>query len=593
MVNPNGKSNILNKLSGTVIPLSIIYLLFFVIILSGESLLKSNNRKKQLETINLWTDSNDNKQKYEPLFQKPIGNIHEKMKAIHAYINDDRTTTEKNKKLIIGAQKSPPQYNIPWILKKGGDTVYLSYKYGTPILSEKRNNDSPEEIFEQLEESEKEVFADFIGKIKKEIYSENLQPNSEATEISGEKYFKKYSDKVLEYFLNSDNNNYLNKLTQLRACYIYIANEIGAIIQYPAQDKIIPFPDFSERPWWKATEGEYISHFNGNEGENKWGITGSYPDIDAQGRGLNLVKTVWYQFIDQKSQKKYVLCLDLFFDTDSEVPIKSNLNLPYFPFEITLPLTKYILLDSLLISTIFTLLFGVIYEFKLKKNLGKNLGKIIAYLQDYNQDSLTIKLKREENRYFLDKSDNNIIKIETQYNTEKQEENEQSSEAGWQISNANLVTVGQRINHRRINQNVSAIRFTSNKEYDLSIKNNNSLRCIEVWKVTFALESDESENNKIGTFVVEWNNTINTDVNEQLDIKSIHWEKKYQDCKDNMKQELLNHLLSNEDEEYLTVIGRKKPEFQGNVPEFFKQIDGVRETIDISKYLRQRKFIFT
>ncbi len=275
------------------------------------------------------------------------------------------------------------------------------------------------------------------------------------------------------------------------------------------------------------------------------------------------------------------MCLDLFFD--SEVPIKSNLNLPYLPFEITLPFTKYILLDSLLISTVLTLLFGVIYEFKLKKNI----WKIIDFLEGSNQDSLAIKLKREKNRYFADKRDNNIIKIETEYYTETQEENEQLSEAGWKVSNFNLVTVGQNRKHRRINQNGSAIRVTSNKEYDLSIKNNNSLRCIEVWKVTL-----EPKNKEIGTFVAEWNNTINPDVTEQLDIKYIHWEKKYQDCQDNMKKELLNHLLSNEDEEYLTFIGRKQPEFQENVPEFFKKMDVVKETIDRGKYLRQRKFIF-
>lgn len=583
MVNPNRKSNIWNNLSSSAIPLLITYLLFFVIILSVEYVLNQNNKSKQLETIKLWIDGNVDNPKYKSLFEEPIGNIHKKMESIHAHINRERSSTEENKKLI----NPSGVFNINWIFKTGNNQLNLNYQGGTLLLSENRKDLLEEEkakpeAINNIEELEKKVFANFLGKIKTDIYNPKLERISKETEIDGETHFKKYSDTILEYFINSDTSyDYRKQLPRLRASYIYIVNEIGAMIQYPAQDELIEFPPFTERPWWQASEGKYISHFNGSNGENKWGITGSYVDIDTEYRGLTLVKTVWYKFTDQKSQKKYVLCLDLFFDSDKQVPLKSNLNVPYLPFEINLPFTKNILLDSLLIGSILTLLFGVIYEFKLKEII----HQWITVLKDYSQDSLTIKLQREKNRYFADKSDNNLINVQTSYSMENQEENEQSSEAGWHISK--IITAGQSIRVGSINRSVSNIIVTSNKEYDLSIKNDNCPRCIEIWKVTI-----EPEKKEIGTFVAEWDNTMNPDITKQLDIKSIHWEKKYEYCRDNIKKELLSNLLGNEYEEYLTVIGRKLPEFQDNVPEFFKKIDRVKETIDRGKYLRQRKFIF-
>ena len=203
--------------------------------------------------------------------------------------------------------------------------------------------------------------------------------------------------------------------------------------------------------------------------------------------------------------------------------------------------SKSKVLDSLLISIIPTFFCWLIYEWKFKKLLSQYLST-----QNNNQDVLIIKLERNVTRQFPKISDDDT-KIETSYSMGENETSEQLNEAGWQISN--IVNVGQTIIGGTSHQKSSEVKVTLTKKYNLRFQTPNYLKCVETWKI-----KPESQEKSIGDLVVEWNNTISPNIEQQLTLKYIYFDKHYETHKEQIKRDLLNHLLSNEEEEYVTSL---------------------------------------
>ncbi|NEP02369.1 MAG: hypothetical protein F6K58_27720 [Symploca sp. SIO2E9] len=542
------------------------YLVSALMIICAGYISNNKNQRRQLELASIWYDNHPGYPESKKLIESFINEIQVGMNDISLGFTDD--ISEELIETQIRFFEEQNQYLIPFKVVQR-DRTFVNFQKATPVYSEKRKQQQEQEA--SLNNYESKVFANLIMELKNGLYNGYLQ---EINSQQAQDNFLKYSEAVIRYF-TSENSNYSKNYPYLKAESIYLANRNGAMAWYPSQALQISLNDFIERPWgravWEESFRSDYKKFNDNSG-----LTSPYTDINDKGQPI-LVRTLWYKFRDENID--YVLCLDLLFDSSSQLDQESNLLAQYASAGLLIQPTNNTWLDFLIQSLIGASLIFSLYEFNLKNTL----SKLFTSKPD---EFLKVKLQRIS-KYYATRNDGNEIKLTVQGETKEVNESTRSREAGWSfnISNININTQSRQANTR---QSELTYRYELSQTYNLDISQSKH-RCIETWKVVLESQSDKTED--IGFFVAKWNRTNSTNITDELDIKSIHWEKKYEDDLESIKAQLCDHLLISEKPEFLAVLdpNYKKKE---NIPLYLSQIYLIKDTLDKSSYLKQRKMIF-
>lgn len=375
--------------------------------------------------------------------------------------------------------------------------------------------------------------------------------------------FESYSKLLMDYFTNDilKQKDYDKKFPFLSFEWIYISTD-NSMLYYPASENTTSLEKhIKERPWW------IVAHSSTQES----GITPLYIDADENLNNANLVRTIWYKFQDDAKTKTYYLCVDLFFNTSSNL---EGLDLLNQYVRSTSIIKDHHFLSFITQNLIISLLIFFGY-FKLSKKNTSNLNTITNFI-----------LKQDSKIYASKNADNVIITINGE--TRETNKSESSTEAGWSLSFPNAPSsIRQTINRSNIGQNEASSIYKSEKEYDLSMANSQPLyRCVETWKV-----SSESRGyaENLGFLVATWSTTNSIKLEDELDIKSIYWEKEYENILIPIKNQLRDYLSISEDKKFIGNLDT--PKISVNVPQYLVDINFIKKIIDSSSYLNQRKVI--
>ncbi|MBG1271208.1 hypothetical protein [Nostoc sp. WHI] len=396
-----------------------------------------------------------------------------------------------------------------------------------------------------------------------------------------------FSQVVINYLIGDD--NYSNIIPDLRINNVYITNtKTGFLLSYPfTNENYKQYIDFKTRPWFRATQRSnyYDSDFEDrDEFNNDLGLTNVYIDINDENKP-NVIRTLWYKF-KTNANEEYILCVDLFFDKSNKLSEKINLlDLGLLEQSIksglNLKESDNTWIYLLIISFILALSLSLIYEFKVK-------DIILRISKRHPNDLVKIKLQLDSKHYAS--KDEGEIKFTIQGETKEINQSEQSMEAKWSFNIQNI-QVGVNGSQTHTKQKEATSRYEFINEYNLNMSQNKpQYRCIETWRVVLEYQSWNTE--KIGFFVAKWNTNNSADIEEGLDIKSIYWEKEYEQYLGILKKQLREHLLVSDDKELVAVLDSNYIRPQ-NIPSFLAEIDSIKKIINSSLYLKQGKIVFS
>ena len=351
------------------------------------------------------------------------------------------------------------------------------------------------------------------------------------------------------------------KFSSLKFMWVYISDG-RSMLYYPASVNSTSLENnIKERTWWKASHADDLK-------DKVSGITPFYPD--ATNSPINQIRTIWHKF--KFDNTEYILCVDLFFDSTPNVSTSDLIN----KYIESATIIKYGNKVSFIIQTlIIYLVILFLYELKFKQLLLKNSS----------QNRLTsLKMQLSSKNYASEGAVSLSINGETKY----QEKNEYSKEAGWKIDISNLPKISQKVNQSKTSQTETTYTYTLKKDYDLSIIDSQTpYRCVEVWKVF--LESESKDVEDLGYVVATWNKTSSVDIADELEIKSIYWEKNYNDNLEAVKNQLRTHLSRSEEPSFTGIL--KYFENDLDVPSYLNNLQFIKNIINDSLYLHQRKFL--
>ena len=159
---------------------------------------------------------------------------------------------------------------------------------------------------------------------------------------------------------------------------------------------------------------------------------------------------------------------------------------------------------------------------------------------------------------------------------------EQLREAGWKLNIPQNIQLGVSNNqsYTKENENTKGYEFTSNFNLNMS-KRKPPYKCIETWRVV--LEYQLGNTQTIGSFVVKWNTNNTANLEQVLDVKSIYWEKEYEEYLGAVKEQLRNYLLISDEEEFVAVLDSNYSKAE-NTPKFLKKIDSLKRIL-VLQYL--------
>lgn len=385
------------------------------------------------------------------------------------------------------------------------------------------------------------------------------------------KNLENYSDVLMQYFGKSSQknqtNNYFQKFSSIKFLWVYIANAKNQMLSYPASEIQVPL-NVKERPWWKFAQSHENKQLN---------ITPPYVDINDSPNNNNIIRTIWYKFTVENIE--YVIAVDLFFDSTQNL---NGLDFLKRCFESASIINNGTLLPFIIQTfTLYLLLFFIyeLYEAKFKYSSLQNTVPNSSGL-------IKLKLQRYDKHYAIKNADDIVITVQGE--TKETDTNENSREAGWTFSFPNL-NFNQKNNQSNIKQNELVYTYVSTGKYNLDMTNNQpSYRCIEVWKVFLESRSGDIEN--LGFFVAGWNTTNSINLEDELNIKSINWEREYEHNLEVVKEQLYNHLSVSEEKEFIGILDYSSKNTV-NVPQHLKRIDFIQKIIDNSLFLNQRKII--
>ncbi|MEH2111266.1 hypothetical protein [Nostoc sp.] len=436
-----------------------------------------------------------------------------------------------------------------------------------PSLIEKQKND---QVFLGFTEMMMDKIKNPLDKEKGGQQGNNIQNLHTFTKV------------VMNYL--TDKDNYSTIIPDLIINNVYVTNPEGFMLSYPfTNDKYDKNIILENRHWYKSAHGtEYKLDLDDTDGTSA--LSGVYIDINNK-KNPNAIRTLWSNF-KTKDGKEYTLCVDLFFDKTSNLSKEINLldlNLLEQSIKSGLNLKEgdNIWIYLLCISFILALLLTLIYEFKVKEI-------ILRISKRYPNDLVKIKLQLDDKHYAS--KDAQEIKFVIQGETKEINKSEQSREAKWGFSIQNI-QVGVNKNQSHTRQQEATYSYELTHEYKLSMSENKpQYRCIETWKVV--LESQLRNTQKIGFFVAKWNTNNSVEIEEGLDIKSIYWEKEYEQYLVSIKIQLREHLLISDDKEFVAVLDTNYSKRQ-NIPPFIAEMNSIKKIINSSLSLKQGKIVFS
>ncbi|MDJ0736231.1 MAG: hypothetical protein QNJ47_19570 [Nostocaceae cyanobacterium] len=556
------------------------YILSIVTIIIFGYLFQKNREIKEYKQVTFWYENLNTKTQHKKIFSDFVEKAQNKLtQDYNSYFKNPglrKLPPNITAKIIID-QNLPEEGNpVPWKIEKTGESVNAYYGYSGVIdfdnnqinrEQEKKRNEAKNQIVED------KIFQNFAYIMQSQIKDDLVKKTkSNDNDIQNLHIFSKVWIKYL-----TGNEKYSDIIPTLRINNVYVLNvDTGFFISYPFTDEGYRPVSFRTRPWFKATENNYASSFRKeDEYNNDSGLTGIYIDINDE-KKPNAIRTLWYKFQDNISKKKYILCFDLFLDKSSQISKADNwLYLP----ESTIKSGIWVYL--LLISLIVALCLSLIYEFKLK-------DIIIRISKHHANDLVKIKLQLERKHYAS--KDEGEIRFTIQGETKDINQSEQSREARWSFNIQNI-QVGFSNNQSHTKQQEATSRYEFTNEYNLNMSQNKpQYRCIETWKVVS--ESQSYKTQKIGFFVAKWDINNSADIEEGLDIKSIYWEREYEEYLGIFKEQLREHLLISDEKELVAVLDRNYSRKQ-NIPSFITGIDSLKQIINSSSYLKQGKIIFS
>lgn len=374
-----------------------------------------------------------------------------------------------------------------------------------------------------------------------------------------------YSERWMQYFLGA----HFKKLSSIKFLWVYIANSNKQMLLYPASEIKVPLQDaVTERPWWKYAQKHENKQLN---------ITPPYIDINDDPTKDNVIRTIVYKF--SNNNINYVLGVDLFFDSTQNLNGLDFLK-QYIESASIIKNSKFLYFIFIIQTLIIYLLLFWIYELQVKHFLLKNIIPSSSGLGD-------LKLKLYDIRYAVKNPGNLVITVQGE--TRETDEIANSREAGWSIS-FNNINLNQRNSQSNIRQNQSIYTYVSSATYNLDMATEQpSYKCVEIWEA-FLEPSSEGSIEKLGFFVATWNTTNSIDIKDELNIKSIIWEKKYAHKLEAVKEQLYNQLSINEEKEFIGILNYSSNKIV-NVPQYLGEINFIKKLIDGSLFLNQRKII--
>jgi hypothetical protein len=570
--------NVKNKLFKIAIPFFSFYIVSIVIVISVAYFIKNQKEVEEYKQLTLWYENLDIETQYINNFKSFVESSQKKLtKDYDSFFKNPerrRLPADIKEKIIVG-QNTPTQGSIKWKIGKTGESVEVYYDYtGINDFNGSNKNDTNRKK-EKQQSADDKVFQQFTHIMRSQIKAHlDNQTKVRQNDIDIQNLHD-FSKVVVRYLTGDD--QYLNIIPDLRINNIYITNiNTAFMLSYPltneGYEKGIYF---KTRPWFETTQkNSYASSFIGKDRfNNDFGLTGVYIDINDETKP-NVIRTLWYKFKPINQNEEYILCIDLFFDKSSQLSKQvSLLNL--------LEESDNYWIYLLGISLIIALSLSLIYELKFK-------DIILRISKHYVNDLLKIKLQLESKHYAS--KDEAEIKFTVQGESKEINQSEKSMEAKWSFNIQNL-QVGINNNQSYTQQKEATSRYEFISEYNLNMSQNKpQYRCIETWKVI--LESQSKNIQKIGFFVAKWSTNNSASIEELLDIKSIYWEKEYEEYLGIIKEQLREHLLISDEKELVAVLDTNYSRRQ-NLPSFITEIDSLKQIITSSLYLKQGKIVFS
>ncbi|NEP77308.1 MAG: hypothetical protein F6K39_03455 [Okeania sp. SIO3B3] len=235
------------------------------------------------------------------------------------------------------------------------------------------------------------------------------------------------------------------------------------------------------------------------------------------------------------------------------------------------------------LSLLLALCLSLIYELVIK-------DIFIRISKSHSNDFSIIKIKREKKHYAS--KDENQIKFTIVGETKDINQSEQSREAGWSFNIQNI-QAGIINSQSRARQQEATSRYEFTNTYDLNLSQKKpEYRCIEAWKVVSESPSGKTQN--IGFFVAKWDTNNSANIEAGIEIKSIYWEKGYEEYLGIFKQQLFNHLLISDAQELVAILDRNYSKQQKqNIPGVISEINSLKKIIENSYDLKQGKIAFS
>ncbi|MFM6266899.1 MAG: hypothetical protein ACKPFA_10405, partial [Dolichospermum sp.] len=394
-----------------------------------------------------------------------------------------------------------------------------------------------------------------------------------------------FTKAVMKYLVDDD--KYIKSMPYLKINNIYITSlETKFLLSYPLTEQKYEENedvDFRKRPWFKATENGTASFNNAsfNKQNPKTGLTDVYIDINDG----NAMRTLFYRFKDDQEQE-YILCIDLFIDKSSQLSSKSSLDLvkQYVMSGLYLEEDNNPWVFLILYSFILAVFLFLVYEMKAKY--------ILLRILNFNGNNLSkITLERNPQKTYNASSNAGTIKITITGMTGQKNESEISREAGWKI-NFDQLEANVKMRKTNTQQQESAYNYELSNDYNLDIKQQDlKYRCIETWEVKFSA-SNELLNQTIGHFVVTWKALDTDKLDELLEIKSVYWERDYENYLTSIKLQLREHLLTSDSGELVPAMDTNYS-INENIPELIKQTESLEKLVHNSLYLKQGRIAFS
>ncbi|MFM6909465.1 MAG: hypothetical protein ACKPKW_10065, partial [Dolichospermum sp.] len=96
----------------------------------------------------------------------------------------------------------------------------------------------------------------------------------------------------------------------------------------------------------------------------------------------------------------------------------------------------------------------------------------------------------------------------------------------------------------------------------------------------------------IGHFVVTWKALDTDKLDELLEIKSVYWERDYENYLTSIKLQLREHLLTSDSGELVPAMDTNYS-INENIPELIKQTESLEKLVHNSLYLKQGRIAFS